>query len=223
MGIHLCNGCTQTPKTPRFFVQTALLTFSVLGFGKVVSGQPPQVATPGSETAQTVVSTTIQAAPIEINASAPKADPDPYALPPNAPESLVKLRSEMDKITQDYQRLTGLLLKGLETKDPEKFGPPNDQGELFNGEGAESFSGVTPASTLASPRGGPALKGDPTQEELIKRLEALTQQIEMSQAEFFQEKEVFLTHGQGQPINSSVVTSVGQNMSQVQTPLEVKK
>lgn len=162
----------------------------------VASSQKAAAATPAA---------TIQAAPIEVKASAPQADPDPYALPPHAPPHLVKLRTEMDRRYGDYRSLLSKLLKDFEGRDLEA-----ENGKIPRGSVPEGVSKLVAEE-----------KNESKEINLMKQIETLIRQIEMSEAEFLQEKDVFLTHGQVQkpgplvvppPANANLQTStISQN------------
>jgi len=216
----VCLGRSVRVLYPRKGWISGLALIGTLALAQAAHGEPTgtQVSTLRPTVPGVEASTTIQAAPIEVNASAPKPDPDPYALPPNAPESLVKLRKDIEKFSTDYQKLTAILLQGLESKNFDKLDTGETHVELVKGAPTGAPS-VNPAglSSVRTP-----LQGELTQDELIKNLETVTGLIEMSQAEFLQEKEVFLTHGQVQ-FNPNMVNSIGHNVSQVQGSLGVKK
>lgn len=137
-------------------------------------------ADPGAPTAQTpqtpqITATVIQGPSIEINASAPiRADPDPFALPAHAPEFLVKMRGDLETTYSAQKTLIGRMMNYLATTDFDVKSPPL-------------------SVSVPSPEGETVSKGNYS--DLLVQLEQLNRSIQMKEAEFIHEKEVYLAQG----------------------------
>ncbi len=182
-------------KKPNFLSRIPLTSILILGGTLFVSpwGASSYAADPGvpgvqgGQVAQAgpvsqAPTATFQGTAIEINASAPKPDPDPYALPPHAPESLVKLRGDLQKTYDAQKALVNQMLSYLATSDFDVKSPS------------------IPASASPS-EGGPAYMGN--YGEILARLEQLNSVIQMTEAEFIHEKEVYLAQGNSAAIQTA--------------------
>jgi hypothetical protein len=168
-------------KKPNYFSRTSLTNMMIVsalayvGPWSATSYGADQVV-PSSQASKTpqLTGTMIQGPTTEINASAPKADPDPFALPPHAPEFLVKLRGDLEKTYDVQKTLISQMMVYLATAD-------------FDVK-SQSFLVSAPSA-----EGEAAIKGN--YGDLLMRLEQLNTTIQMKEAEYIQEKEVYLAQG----------------------------